>query len=282
MADLASDVRPAIMAGRDPDEPAQAGSAVPRRSSTSSSSSSSSSLAIATDWGRIGEAFFNPDALDCDHRAGYPGPRSTRSSTPPRPSRSVWPRHVLALMKLSAVRVYRVIATGYIEFFRGIPALLVVFAFGYGIPAAFEFRFDSDHPQIALALGIVSAAYIAETTARGHPGRAQGAGGGGALARHVAQTDHAACRRAPGFPHRPPPADQRGGPASEGHLPGLRARADSRHLRAHPLGQRARSVRRTAGLTSILVVGLVYLVITIPLSSLTRWLERKTGYRGHV
>src|SRR5665811_2321129 len=74
---------------------------------------------------------------------------------------------VLALMKLSTVRVYRVIATGYIEFFRGIPALLVVFAFGYGIPAAFDIRFDSIVLQIAIALGVVSAAYIAETLRAG-------------------------------------------------------------------------------------------------------------------
>ena len=36
------------------------------------------------------------------------------------------------------------------------------------------------------------------------------------------------------------------------------------------------------GLTSIIAIGLVYLLLTIPLSSLTRWLERTTGYKGHV
>jgi polar amino acid transport system permease protein len=36
------------------------------------------------------------------------------------------------------------------------------------------------------------------------------------------------------------------------------------------------------GLTAIVLIGLVYLLITIPLSSLTRWLERTTGYKGHV
>ena len=36
------------------------------------------------------------------------------------------------------------------------------------------------------------------------------------------------------------------------------------------------------GLTPVVAVGLVYLLLTIPLSSVTRWLERKTGYKGHV
>ena len=44
---------------------------------------------------------------------------------------------LLALMKLSSFPLYRWIATGYIEFFRGIPALLVFIAFGYGVPLAF-------------------------------------------------------------------------------------------------------------------------------------------------
>ena len=47
------------------------------------------------------------------------------------------------------------------------------------------------------------------------------------------------------------------------------------------LGRSALS-QADGGMTSILVVGLAYLLITIPLSSLTRWLERTTGYKGHV
>ena len=47
---------------------------------------------------------------------------------------------LLALMKLSSFPLYRWIATGYIEFFRGIPALLVFIAFGYGVPLAFGVR----------------------------------------------------------------------------------------------------------------------------------------------
>src|SRR3954469_240944 len=41
---------------------------------------------------------------------------------------------VLALMKLSSIGPYRWLATGYIEFFRGLPALVVIFAFALAVP----------------------------------------------------------------------------------------------------------------------------------------------------
>ena len=43
---------------------------------------------------------------------------------------------ILALMRISSIAPYRWLATIYVEIFRGIPALLVFFAFGYGIPLA--------------------------------------------------------------------------------------------------------------------------------------------------
>ena len=48
---------------------------------------------------------------------------------------------ILALMRISSIAPYRWLATIYVEIFRGIPALLVFFAFGYGIPLAFKIRF---------------------------------------------------------------------------------------------------------------------------------------------
>ncbi len=44
---------------------------------------------------------------------------------------------VLALMRLSSVGPYRWIATVWIEFFRGLPAIVVFIAFGL-LPLAFE------------------------------------------------------------------------------------------------------------------------------------------------
>ena len=46
----------------------------------------------------------------------------------------------LALMKLSPVAPYRWAATAYIELFRGLPALLVIFGFAFAVPIAFQWR----------------------------------------------------------------------------------------------------------------------------------------------
>ena len=73
---------------------------------------------------------------------------------------------VLALMRLSSVRVYRWIAGIYIEFFRGLPALLVFLAVGFGIPLAFGTFLDK-YVALMIALGIVASAYMAETLRAG-------------------------------------------------------------------------------------------------------------------
>ena len=65
---------------------------------------------------------------------------------------------LLALMRISSIAPYRWIATLYVELFRGIPALLVFFAFGYGIPLAFKIRFVDNLIPVTLSLGMVSAA----------------------------------------------------------------------------------------------------------------------------
>lgn len=74
---------------------------------------------------------------------------------------------ILALMKTASFAPYRWLATGYIEFFRGIPALLVLFTFGFGIPAAFPGTVWPQPVVAMVALGLVSAAYIAETLRAG-------------------------------------------------------------------------------------------------------------------
>jgi polar amino acid transport system permease protein len=73
---------------------------------------------------------------------------------------------VLALMRLSSIAPYRWFATVYIEVFRGLPALLTIFLVGFGIPIAFQVRWPV-LLQITLGLGIVAAAYMAETIRAG-------------------------------------------------------------------------------------------------------------------
>lgn len=74
---------------------------------------------------------------------------------------------LLALMRISSIAPYRWLATLYVEIFRGIPALLVFFAFGYGIPLAFKIRFVDNLIPVTLSLGVVSAAYISEVLRAG-------------------------------------------------------------------------------------------------------------------
>ncbi|GAA3324239.1 amino acid ABC transporter permease [Paeniglutamicibacter sulfureus] len=74
---------------------------------------------------------------------------------------------LLALMKMASFAPYRWFATGFIEFFRGIPAILVLITFGFGVPTAFP---GTSWPQpvvVMVSLGLVSAAYIAETLRAG-------------------------------------------------------------------------------------------------------------------
>ncbi|HYD11156.1 MAG TPA: amino acid ABC transporter permease [Acidimicrobiales bacterium] len=238
-------------------------------------------LAFVTDWDRFSAAFLNPDAV-----AAIAGriPRATLNTVVYMVSAfavGLAGGTVLALMKLSQVRVWRVLATGYIEFFRGVPALLVVIAFGYGIPTAFQIRFDSIILQIAIALGLVSSAYIAETIRAG----IQAVPKGQVEAARSLGMSAGSTMRLVVIPQ-----------ALRIVLPPLTNEAvlllkDTSLVFVLPLtietyeltrlGRTALS-QADGGLTSLVAVGLAYLIVTIPLSTLTRWLERTTGYKGHV
>lgn len=73
---------------------------------------------------------------------------------------------LFALMRLSTIKPYRWLATTYIEVFRGLPALLTIILVGFGIPIAFGTRWHI-LVNITLGLGIVAAAYMAETIRAG-------------------------------------------------------------------------------------------------------------------
>jgi polar amino acid transport system permease protein len=75
---------------------------------------------------------------------------------------------VMALMRLSPVLPYRWAARAYIEFFRGLPALLVIIAFGFAIPIAFQWRPPGGTTGAGVvALMVVAGAYMAETIRAG-------------------------------------------------------------------------------------------------------------------
>jgi polar amino acid transport system permease protein len=75
---------------------------------------------------------------------------------------------VLALMRLSPIGPYRWLATAYIEFFRGLPALLVIIASGFAVPIAFGWQPPGGLIGAGIAaLIVVSSAYMAETLRAG-------------------------------------------------------------------------------------------------------------------
>src|SRR5690349_20156452 len=86
------------------------------------------------DWTAVQQQFFNSEGLK--HNWGElitTGVRNTAIYTVIAFSGGLVLALLLALMKLSPIFVYRWIATAYIEFFRGLPALIVILAMGFGV-----------------------------------------------------------------------------------------------------------------------------------------------------
>ncbi|MFC4335392.1 amino acid ABC transporter permease [Salininema proteolyticum] len=72
---------------------------------------------------------------------------------------------VLAVMQLSSVAANRWLSKVYVEVFRGLPAILVFLVLAFGIPTAFPgFQYPmGTYGTVAIGLGLVAAAYLAET-----------------------------------------------------------------------------------------------------------------------
>lgn len=126
-------------------------------------------LALIADWEAINENFFDIDIL----RTLWPeiitvGAKNTVVYTAIAFGGGLALALVLALMKMSPVGPYRWLATLYVEFFRGLPALIVIVFFGLGIPLAFQWQPPGGFAGAGvLALIVVSAAYMAETLRAG-------------------------------------------------------------------------------------------------------------------
>lgn len=127
-------------------------------------------IAIFADWSRIQIAFFNPQvAADMLPSVLTVAAKNTIVYTFAAFVFGLILALFLALMKRSSVKPYRWIATTYIELFRGLPALVTIIFVAFAIPIAF--------PGISIpggtlgkgtiGLGIVAGAYMAETIRAG-------------------------------------------------------------------------------------------------------------------
>ncbi|MEU5836611.1 amino acid ABC transporter permease [Streptomyces diacarni] len=181
---------------------------------------------------------------------------------------------LLALMRLSRVLPYRWLAVAYIEFFRGVPALLVFIALGFGVPLAFEVSINQ-YVTVMLALGLVGAAYMAETIRAGITAVPKG------------QTE--AARSLGMSPARamvsivipqafrivlPPLANELILLTKDSSLVYLLGLSMDQYELAK-FGRDALNQNRS--LTPILIAGLFYLAITLPLGHLVRRLEARTA-----
>ncbi|WP_030429876.1 amino acid ABC transporter permease [Allokutzneria albata] len=233
-------------------------------------------FAVTADWAQIKRAFFDFDvAADQFPEVITIALKNTLVYTALGFAFGLTLGLVLALMRLSSVAPYRWLSTIYIEFFRGLPALLVFIAIGTGIPLAFPGTFLSREVSIMLALGLVGAAYMAETIRAGiqavpkgqvEAARSLGMSQGRAMITIVI-----------------PQAFRIILPPLTNELILLTKDSSLAYLLGSTLAQQElaqfgrQALTSFKSLTPVLVVGLCYLIITIPLSLLSRRLERKFG-----
>ncbi|WGD36637.1 amino acid ABC transporter permease [Lysinibacter sp. HNR] len=233
-------------------------------------------LALIADWEKITNSFFNLEVA----KEQFPGIITTAFAntllfTALGLVAGMSGGILLALMKLSSVGPYRWIATTYIEIFRGLPALLVFIVFGYGVPAAFSISLNT-YLTAMLALGTVSAAYIAETIRAGlqavPPGQMEAA-------------------RSLGMSHPRamvtiiiPQALRIVLPPLTNEVILLTKDSSLIYVLGLTVSQydltrfgRVGLTAANAGLTPLVLAGAFYLIITIPLSYLSRRFEAKTA-----
>lgn len=127
-------------------------------------------IAISADWATLQETFLDPQIFaDQFPEIVTVAARNTVILALLAFTGGILLGLVLALMRLSAIRPYRWVALAYIEFFRGIPALLTLVLVGFVLPIALGVRikellpFLGNYGTPAVGLAVVAAAYLAET-----------------------------------------------------------------------------------------------------------------------
>ncbi len=134
-------------------------------------------VALAADWETIGNNFFTPEGFGRPWAGDWGtwpdlvtvGVKNTLIYTAIAFFGGLALALALALLRLSPVAPYRWLATAWVEFFRGLPALLVILLMAFGIPIAFD---GWTPPGGVLGAGLVglifvASAYMAETLRAG-------------------------------------------------------------------------------------------------------------------
>ncbi|MFC4337517.1 amino acid ABC transporter permease [Salininema proteolyticum] len=232
-------------------------------------------VALAADWGQIADSFFRLDIAGDMFPRVWEAFGNTIAYTVLAFAFGVVVGVPMALMRISEVAPYRWFATAYIELFRGLPALLVLFIVAFGLPQAFSGMVlpGGVYGQVALGLGLTSSAYIAETVRAG----IQAVPKGQIEAARSLGMSHMRTMVSIVLPQAvriviPPLTNELVMLTKDSSLVFVVGVTAS----SMELATFARSeLNATANATPLLVGGLLYLLITVPLSMLARRLENK-------
>jgi polar amino acid transport system permease protein len=236
--------------------------------------------AFTANWGQIASVFFKPEFVKSAFTSGLPGAfLKTLEYTAGAFVIGLFGGTLLALMRLSRVAPYRWLATAYIEFFRGLPAIVVFVAFSL-LPLAFANLVIPLDPYgtVWLALGIVAAAYMAEVIRAGIQAVPKGQI---EAARSLGMPPGVATRKIV-LPQAfrivlPPLANDLILLVKDSSLVFIIGTSAA----AYELTGFGRDLANTeSNLTPLVTAGFCYLIITLPLGLLVRWLEAKAA-RAH-
>jgi polar amino acid transport system permease protein len=181
---------------------------------------------------------------------------------------------VIALMRISPVAALRGFGVFYVETFRGLPALLTIYFVAYVLPIALGVNLGSVLVKGGIALAVVAGAYMAETIRAGlesvprgqmEAARSLGMGAGWATTSIVLPQ---AIRTI-----IPPLTNEYVLLLKDSSLLFIAGFS----VDQYEIFQFTRSVANTTGnATPYIVAGLVYLAITLPLTRVVAYLERRT------
>lgn len=231
--------------------------------------------ALSVDWGRLYDALFDwdiakqlfPDVLTV-------AAKNTLIFTTLGFVGALLLGLLLALMRLSSAKPYRWFAAGYIEVFRGIPALVTIVLIGFGLPIALGVRVPGIYGPGALALSVVYGAYLAETIRAGIEAIPKGQM---EAARSLGMS-HVRAMVTIVIPQAfrviiPPLTNEFVALLKDTSLISVLG-VTAATLELTRFGRSA--VNTYANATPLIVVGVVYLVLTVPLTRLAGYLEKRS------
>ncbi|HSR45401.1 MAG TPA: amino acid ABC transporter permease [Acidimicrobiia bacterium] len=182
----------------------------------------------------------------------------------------------MALMRISKIRAFRIVSTVYIEVLRGLPLLLTIILIGLGLPIGIAgFRQMPIFWRGVIALALVTGAYMAETIRAGiesvPPGQNEA---GRSLGLSKSQTMRWIVLPQALRTIIPPLTNEFVILIKDTSLISvLGVTASTKELTRFAREE----VISNANATPLIVAGLVYLALTIPLTQVARRLETKQG-----